>query len=136
MLNNRYRIISRRIISILILVPVVGQAFSGLSLYSTRLPWNACYNSKGSKLHNVSQILRQERVLFHQSARKHLVSPYQDESYFSSRKNRNVFSIANISMPASLAVKIKRCDPVDYTVYVYSKNNIRVRPGLISSRAG
>ena len=149
--------IKNGIIAALLLLPIGSQAYSGLTLYSTRLTKHACYNSKRKRLYHVAQILRQERVLFHQreaqyyqrkklthpkkvmpyhGVKKHLISPIQDETFFYSRDNRKIFSTAKIDIPKKLAAKIKKCAPVDYTVNVYSKKHIEVRPGLINTRAG
>lgn len=171
MLILKSRYIRNGIIAGLLMIPIGAQAFSGLTFYSTRLTKHACYNSKRKRLYHVAQILRQERVLFHQreaqyyqrkklshqrkaqshqrkklthlkkviphhGLKKHLINPNQDETFFSSRDNRKIFSSAKIDISKKLATKIKKCAPVDYTVYVYSKKNILVRPGLINTRAG
>ena len=154
-LKSRY--IKNGIIAGLLMIPIDAQAYSGLTFYSTRLTKHACYNSKRKRLYHVAQILRQERVLFHHIeaqyyqrkklshlkkvmpnhvVKKHLICPTQDESFFSSRDNRKIFSTAKIDIPKKLAAKIKKCAPVDYTVNVYSRKHIEVRPGLINTRAG
>ena len=143
MLTLKSSYVRNGIIAALLAIPTGSQAFSGLTSYSTRLTKHACYNSKGKKLKNVSQILRQERALFHQkkapphhNRKKHLIAPTQDETFFASHHNRNIFSSATINIPKKLATKIKKCASVDYTVHVYSEKNIHVRPGLINTRAG
>ena len=128
--------IKNGIVSALLLIPLGSQAFSGLTFYSTRLSWYACYNSKGNKLKNLAQILRQERVLFHKIFKQSIISPNQSEAFFNLAPNRKIFSSAKIVIPKKLAARIKRCEPVDYTVYAYSKNKIRVRKGLINTQAG
>ena len=132
MLTLKSPYVKNSILAALLVIPTGSQAFSGLTSYSTKLTKHACYNSKGKKLKNVSQILRQERALFHQkkasphqNLKKHLITPTQDETFFSSRHNRNIFSSATINIPKKLATKIKKCASVDYTVYVYSKKKYR-----------
>ena len=128
--------ITNGIIAALLVMSHATQAFSGITFYSTRLPWYACYNSKGMKLKNVANILKQERVIFHKTFKEYFTSAYQNETFFSSSDNRKFFSLAKIQIPKELANRIKQCEPVNYTVYVYTKKQIRVRAGLIHSRAG
>jgi len=103
-------------------------AFDGITFYGAEITDNDRYNSSGERLTSVRDILRQDRsnyYLFHIRDRYD-----QGDNYFYSKRNREIFDTARISINPRLANKIVGNGTVLITVFVLTPDQIDVQEGL------
>lgn len=102
-------------------------AYDGITFYGAEITSQDRYNTSGERLTTVRDILRQDRANYYLIGGD---TYDQADNYFSSKKRRELFETANISISPALAQKIMRNEDVLITVFVNSPDEIDVEPGL------
>lgn len=108
-------------------------AYDGITLYGTEITSKDRYNSSGERLKTVRAILRQDRANFHQFGLKDTYD--QNDNFFASKSNREIFDTAKITISPALANKIINGGDVLIGVYVLTRDHIDVQPGLPNPNA-
>lgn len=102
-------------------------AYDGITFYGAEISAKDRYNTSGERLTTVKDILRQDRANFYLFGGD---NSDQGDSYFSSKKHRELFETANISISPGLARRILSNEDVLISVFVNSPGEIDVQPGL------
>ena len=107
---------------------VVG--YDGVELYDCVISKKDRFNSSGTKLTSVRDILAQDRANYHRFQRRDAED--SDDNYFTSVARRANWQKAKLRISPILAQKIKSGGKVEITVYVFTEVLIEIRAGLLS----
>lgn len=103
-------------------------AYDGITYYGAEISSRDRYNTNGERLNSVRDILRQDRANFHRYGITDRAD--QNDNFFASKRNREIFDTARINVSPSLTQRIKGNRPVYITVFVLTRDQIDVSPGL------
>lgn len=107
---------------------VVG--YDGVELYDCVISKKDRFNSSGTKLTSVRDILAQDRANYHRFQRRDAED--SDDNYFTSVARRANWQKAKLRISPILAQKIKSGGKVEITVYVFTEDLIEIRAGLLT----
>ena len=104
--------------------------YDGVELYDCVISKKDRFNSSGTKLTSVRDILAQDRANYHRFQRRDAED--SDDNYFTSVARRANWQKAKLRISPILAQKIKSGGKVEITVYVFTEVLIEIRAGLLS----
>lgn len=107
---------------------VVG--YDGVDLYDCVISKKDRFNSSGTKLTSVRDILAQDRANYHRFQRRDAED--SNDNYFTSVARRANWQKAKLRISPILAQKIKSGGKVEITVYVFTEDLIEIRAGLLT----
>lgn len=105
------------------------QAYDGLDLYDCVISDQDRLNSKGVRLTSVRDILAQDRANYHKFNRRDALDAA--DRTFVTAEQRQLWQSARVDIDPALRAKIRNGGAVTITVYVFSRDWIQVREGLI-----
>ncbi|WPL19588.1 hypothetical protein Thiowin_04725 [Thiorhodovibrio winogradskyi] len=106
-----------------------AQAYDGLDLYDCVISDQDRFNSKGVRLTSVRNILAQDRANYHKFNRRDTLD--SADQTFLTPGQRQLWQSARVDIDPALRAKILNGGAVAITVYVFSRDWIEVREGLI-----
>ena len=104
--------------------------YDGVELYDCVISKKDRFNSSGTKLTSVRDILAHDRANYHRFQRRDAED--SDDNYFTSVARRANWQKAKLRISPILAQKIKSGGKVEITVYVFTEDLIEIRAGLLT----
>lgn len=108
----------------------VAVGYDGVELYDCVISKKDRFNSSGTKLTSVRDILAQDRANYHRFQRRDAED--SDDNYFTSVARRANWQKAELRISPILAQKIKSGGEVEITVYVFTEDLIEIQAGLLT----
>ena len=115
---------------ILLFSASLAVGYDGVELYDCVISKKDRFNSSGTKLTSVRDILAQDRANYHRFQRRDAED--SDDNYFTSVARRANWQKAKLRISPILAQKIKSGGKVEITVYVFTEDLIEIRAGLLT----
>lgn len=106
-----------------------AHAYDGLDLYDCVITDQDRFNSKGVRLTTVRAILAQDRANYHRFKRRDALD--SADQTFVSASQRQLWQSARVDVDPALEEKILRGDAVAISVFVFTRDWIQLREGLI-----
>ena len=105
----------------------IAHGYDGVTVYHCVISKKDRFNSSGTKLTSVRDILAQDRANYHRFDRRDAEDMY--DHYFTSVARRATWQKGKLEISPILAQKIKNGGKVEITVLVITEDLIRIRAG-------
>ena len=105
----------------------IAHGYDGVDLYDCVISKKDRFNSSGTKLTSVRDILAQDRANYHRFDRRDAGDRY--DNYFTSVARRATWQRVKLEISPILAQKIKNGGKVEIKVFIF-EDFIRIKPGL------
>ena len=112
-----------------VVLSLQAHAYDGLDLYDCVISDQDRFNSKGERLTTVRAILAQDRANYHRFKRRDALD--SADQTFVSASQRQLWQSARVDVDPALEEKILRGDAVAISVFVFTRDWIQLREGLI-----